>query len=214
MSRVSIVDYGAGNLLSVGRAFEKCGSEVSLVTTAADVLAADILVLPGVGAFRDGMQGLAKAGLDEAIVRYADTGRPFLGICLGMQMLATDSEEFGIHKGLGLIPGHVKAIAPCDDTGQPHKVPYVGWADLEPAGRSGFAHSPLTGMAAGQSVYLVHSYHCMPNNPAHLLAVYRYGGVPTAAAVWKDNIVGCQFHPEKSGTVGLSVIKGFLAGWS
>jgi imidazole glycerol-phosphate synthase subunit HisH len=209
---VSVIDYGAGNLLSVGRAFERCGGNVAFVTTAEQVAVADYLVLPGVGAFRDGIRGLAANCLDEAIKRHAASGKPLLGICLGMQMLSTASVEFGTHAGLGLVPGQVLPIAAKDVQGDPHKVPYVGWADLEPVGRSDFQGTPLAGVRAGEAVYLVHSYHCIPDNAAHILAVYDYGGIKNTAAIHRDNVIGYQFHPEKSGAVGLAIIDEFLKG--
>jgi imidazole glycerol-phosphate synthase subunit HisH len=207
---VSVIDYGAGNLLSVARAFERCGGNVTFVTHADQVAGADFLVLPGVGAFRDGMQGLVENGLDQAVKQHAKSGKPLLGICLGMQMLASSSIEFGTYLGLDLIPGQVMPIAAHDAEGNPHKVPYVGWADLEPAGRGSFANTPLAGANAGDAVYLVHSYHCVPENLADLLAVYDYGGRKTTAAICRDNVIGYQFHPEKSGAVGLDIIKAFL----
>lgn len=207
---VVIVDYGAGNLLSVRRALEKGGAQVSLGTRYGDVADADFVVLPGVGAFRDGMAGLKQNGLDDGIRRFADTGRPLLGICLGMQMLASDSEEFGQHEGLGLVPGHVRAIPAQGADGTLHKIPFTGWARLDETRPGSFAGSALQAVPPQAQVYLVHSYHMLPDDPHHGCAVYDYDGVKVTAAVRRDNVMGCQFHPEKSGPVGLGVLADFL----
>ena len=207
---VSVIDYGAGNLLSVGRAFEHCGADVSFVTDASQISHADYLVLPGVGAFCDGMRGLKAAGMDSAVRDHAKSGKPLLGICLGMQMLASESLEFGSHEGLDLVQGRVIAVPTKDVNGNSHKVPFVGWADLEPRGRADFGGTPLCGARPGDAVYLVHSYHCVLEDPNYILAVYDYGGQKITAAIGKDNVTGCQFHPEKSGEVGLRIITDFL----
>jgi glutamine amidotransferase len=211
MSRsVVIVDYGAGNLLSVRRALEKGGAHVSLGTRYADVAEADYVVLPGVGAFRDGMAGLKQHGLDDGVRRFAETGRPLLGICLGMQMLASDSDEFGLHEGLGLIPGTVRAIPAAGADGALHKIPFTGWARLDESRPGSFAGTALQRLPERAQVYLVHSYQMLPDDPQHVCAVYDYDGVKVTAAVRRDNVLGCQFHPEKSGPVGLGVLADFL----
>lgn len=207
--RVHIVDYGAGNLFSVARAIEKAGGVPVLTEDLAEIAAAERLVLPGVGAFRDGMSGLTRNGLGDAIQTFAATGRPLLGICLGMQMLADRSHEFGTHDGLGLIPGNVVAIPRTGRDGRPHKVPFIGWAALEPTRVEALNASVLAG-SADCSVYLVHSYHVEPQDPADILAVYRYDDVPVTAAIQRDNVLGCQFHPEKSGPIGLAMISRFI----
>lgn len=210
MTRAVIVDYGIGNILSVRRALEHCGAEVKLATKPSEILDADHLVLPGVGAFRDGMAGLKKNGLDEAVLRYVETGRPMLGICLGMQMLATQSYEFGTHEGLDLIPGDVVAIPKFTQSGQSHKIPYIGWASLDEVEQGSFRDTPLQSIAPGEHVYMVHSFHVEPTNPADKIACYNYDGVEVTAAVRHGAIFGCQFHPEKSGPVGLRIIAAFL----
>jgi len=207
--RIHVVDYGIGNLFSVARAIEKAGGSVVLTEDHAEIAAADRLLLPGVGAFRDGMDGLSRNGLDDAVRTFAATGRPLLGICLGMQMLATESHEFGVHGGLGLVPGRVVAIPREGAGGTLHKVPFIGWAALEPVRDAGFAGTPLNGVA-GDSIYLVHSYHVEPADTADLLAVYRYDDVAITAAIQHDNVFGCQFHPEKSGPAGLAIVRRFL----
>jgi glutamine amidotransferase len=207
---VHVVDYGVGNLYSVARAVETCGAEARVTASAAEIAAADRLILPGVGAFKNGMDGLGEAGLDDAVREFASKGRPLLGICLGMQMLASTSYEFGEHRGLGLIPGEVRIIPPNGADGVRHKIPFIGWVGLHATRPSGFDRTPLAGLDRTDSVYLVHSFHFEPVDRADRLAVYDYDGIPITAAVTCDNILGCQFHPEKSGSAGLKIIRSFL----
>lgn len=210
MPTVTIVDYGSGNLLSVQRAFEFCGATVDIAEDADAIVRAERLVLPGVGAFADGMQGLRDRGLVAPIQQYAGSGRPLLGICLGMQMLASASTEFGDHAGLCLIPGRVLPVHTHAATGEPLKIPSIGWHDLHRATDNSWDSTLLQGLPDAAAVYLVHSYHVVPEEPAHLLATYMLGGLPVTAAIQSGCIVGCQFHPEKSGRVGLQILDGFL----
>lgn len=207
---VHVVDYGVGNLYSVARAVEKAGGEARLTADPREIDRAERLILPGVGAFRDGMAGLQRAGVVDAVTGFAASGRPLLGICLGMQMLATKSNEYGEHSGLGIIPGQVESIPTADPNGRRRKVPFIGWAELEPARSEAFAQTILNDVSAEDSVYLVHSYHFLPDDPRDLLATYRYDGLPITAVVARDNVIGCQFHPEKSARVGLRLIERFL----
>jgi glutamine amidotransferase len=210
-TRVTVIDYGIGNILSVCRAFEQCGAEVLLTTSPSDVDKADRLVLPGVGAFSNGMAGLSAGGFVEPIRKYSMTSRPFLGICLGMQMMLEASEEFGLHEGLGLIPGNVVAIPPVGTDGKPHKIPHIGWNTLlPPTSTTNWNGTILAGIAAGTEVYFVHSFTAVPASPVHRLADCDYDGRVISAAVKCDNLYGCQFHPEKSGEAGLRIIKNFL----
>ncbi len=211
--QVTVIDYGIGNLFSVGRALEHCGAEVTFTSDPALIARAPRLVLPGVGAFADGMKGLRERALAEPIRRYAASGRPLLGICLGMQMLATASNEFGEHEGLGLIPGRVVAVPDHTTSGMPHKIPHIGWNGLQaPAGVS-WNETLLGDTPEGTAVYLVHSYAVTPDDdPAHRLADCLYGGHRICAAIRRGNIVGCQFHPEKSGAAGLRILRRFIAG--
>lgn len=210
---VTIVDYGIGNLFSVQRAFEMCGCAVSLASDADGIDAAERLVLPGVGAFADGMRGLRERGLVEPLQRYAAADRPLLGICLGMQMLATVSEEFGEHGGLGLIPGRVVAVPKNDiEHGIRLKIPHIGWSALSPAEGVDWSETPLRTVPPSGSVYLVHSFHMRPEAPRDLLAACEYGGHRITAAVGRGRIFGFQFHPEKSGEIGLSILKAFVDG--
>lgn len=207
--RVTVVDYGMGNLLSVSRALEHCGAEVELASEPAAVADAEALVLPGVGAFADGMRGLQERGLVEPIRDYAASGRPLLAICLGMQMLMGRSTEFGVHDGLGVIDGTVEALPATSAEGRPQKVPHIGWSPLRRSNGAEWTGTPLETIEEGEPFYFVHSYAAVPERPAELLAVSEYGGRPVAAVVARDAIVGTQFHPEKSGPAGLALLRGF-----
>ena len=211
MSAVTIIDYGLSNLLSVQRAFEHFGAAVALASTPQQVEAAGALVLPGVGAFGDGMAGLARLGLVGPIRARAAAGVPLLGICLGMQMLFEESEEFGRCEGLGLIPGRVTALPAAAADGSPQRVPQVGWNALVPAvGRADFSGSLLADVPPRGEVYFVHSFEAGPADAADRLADTVYGGRRVCAAACRGSVTGCQFHPEKSGAVGLAVIRRFL----
>lgn len=210
---VTVVDYGIGNLLNVVRALEHCGSSVHVVTSGAEINALpDRLVLPGVGAFGSGMAEMRARGLDEFVRRFADTGRPLLGICVGAQMLFDVGEEFGEHDGLGLISGRVRRVAEVMPDGRSHRIPHIGWSPLVlPAARPTWSGSPLSGLGEGASVYFVHSYAPEPSQESDRLADTYYDGVRICAAVGRGNVWGCQFHPERSAEVGLDVVSAFLA---
>ena len=209
--KVTVIDYGLSNLLSVRHALEHFGAEVELTGDPAAVLAAGALVLPGVGAFRDGMQGLERLGLIGPIRQKAAAGTPLLGICLGMQMLFDQSEEFGSWQGLGLVPGKVVRIPAEAADGARQKVPHIGWEGLLPAGgRADFAGTVLSGVRPAGECYFIHSYEAKPADEADRLADAMYGGRRVCAAVQLGNVVGTQFHPEKSGPVGLAILEGYL----
>ena len=203
--KVTVIDYGLSNLLSVRHAFAHFGAETLLTSDPADVLAAEKLVLPGVGAFKDGMDGLARLGLIEPIRQKAAAGTPLLGICLGMQLLFEKSCEYGEHRGLGLIPGEVCPLA--DDLTDPAlKVPHIGWnaMDIVP----GREDDPLFKYVKnGEYVYYVHSYYAK-NCAASTLATSDYS-IPVTGAVRQGLVYGTQFHPEKSGDTGLRLLKAF-----
>jgi glutamine amidotransferase len=210
-NRIAIVDYGVGNLYSVRRAVEHCGgNDVVVSADPAVILAADRVILPGVGAFEDGMRGLRERALLEPIVALARAGKPLLGICLGMQMLATSSEEFGHHAGLDLIPGNVVPIPRQTSDGRSMKVPFIGWTPIECDNAESRLGSCLASHPTSAAVYLVHSFHVIPSSANHLLASYAFGGHRVTAAIRKDNITGLQFHPEKSGRVGLEIMRTFV----
>lgn len=207
---VTIIDYGCGNLLSVARALEAAGAKIQLSSNASEIRDSERLLLPGVGTFEEGMKGLRERGLIEPIRSYADSGRPMLGICLGMQMLASIGEEFGEHEGLGLIHGRVKELPTHDNNGIPQKIPHIGWGDISKSGQATWEGSVLQNTPVGTSVYLVHSYHFVPDDQAHQLAECCFGGHRIAAAVKHGSITGCQFHPEKSGNAGIEMLRMFL----
>lgn len=198
---VAIVDYGMGNLHSVSKAVERLGYTSLVTADAGEILAADSVILPGVGAFGDAMEHLRASGMDVVVKAAAEAGQPLLGICLGMQLLFSSSEEHGEHKGLDLLPGSVVRFAPRDG----YKVPHMGWNKL------GFLQpeSPLlTGLEEGH-VYFVHSYHVLAGSDSDLLAVTDYGH-PVTAVVGRNNVYGMQFHPEKSGELGIKLLGNFL----
>ncbi|HEY1614324.1 MAG TPA: imidazole glycerol phosphate synthase subunit HisH [Rhizomicrobium sp.] len=210
-SHLALIDYGSGNLRSAEKALLRAaadmggGPDVVVTSDAGMVAEAARIVLPGVGAFGDCMAGLAalpgmREALDEAVLAR---GVPFLGICVGMQLLATKGYEFGEHKGLGWITGEVRRLAPGDAA---LKVPHMGWNELQPVRD----HALLRDLGADPHVYFVHSFAMTLSDPVHLQATTDYGGAVTAA-IARDNIAGVQFHPEKSQRVGLKVLQNFLA---
>lgn len=207
---IAVVDYGSGNLRSVAKALEHVavplGESVAVTDDAACVRAADRVLLPGVGAFRDCKEGLARLpGMLDALSHFAlEQRKPFLGICIGMQLLATKGYEHGETEGLGWIPGHVVPLELPDGL----KIPHMGWNSLNVLSEAG-EHSMLCDVRSGDDVYFVHSYHFVPDDPASVCATVDYG-VPIVAAVAVDNIFATQFHPEKSQEVGLQLLKNFV----
>ena len=213
MSKVVVVDYGMGNVLSVCRALEQCGGAPTLTGEASAIAEAERLVLPGVGAFGDCMSALTERGLVAPLKAFVATGRPFLGICVGMQILLDYGEEFGGAAGLGLIPGRVTQIPTSMPGGGKRKIPHIGWASVTP--RAGGSWQDWGGTIfaeteAATPLYFVHSFSAAPSDTAHVLAVADYEGFAVTAAVRRDNITGTQFHPEKSGPAGLRLLRRFL----
>jgi imidazole glycerol-phosphate synthase subunit HisH len=209
--KVTVIDYGVGNLLSVRRGLEHCGATVNLTANADEILAADRVVLPGVGAFGNAMEALKNLELLPVIEELSKNGTPFLGICLGMQLMLEESEEFGITKGLGLISGRVIPVPNQTISGKMQKIPHIGWNKLEiSSSLTDWKNSLLQDVSPGESTYFVHSYMAVPNNQANRIADCLYGGREIAAVIGKDNVTGCQFHPEKSGEVGLKVLRRFI----
>lgn len=210
---VVIIDYGSGNLRSAAKAFERaaaeagCNGKIMVTSDPAGLRQASHIVLPGVGAFADCWQGLAALpdmlpALEEAVIRQA---KPFLGICVGMQLMATTGHEHGVHDGLGWIAGEVVPIDPDEAT---LKIPHMGWNEIEIDESN---HPVLADLPSGTHLYFVHGYHFTCANPENVLATVDYGG-PITAVVGRDNLVGTQFHPEKSQGAGLRLIANFL-GW-
>ncbi|SEA16192.1 imidazole glycerol phosphate synthase subunit HisH [Rubrimonas cliftonensis] len=207
-----ILDYGSGNLRSALKAFQRMAEEtgrggpVSLTADPEAMMRADRVVLPGVGAFADCARGVEAASLRAALEeKVIARGAPFLGICVGMQLLATVGREHGDWPGFGWIPGEVARLEPTQGDGPRLKVPQIGWNALSVAD-----HPLFDGIAEGDHAYFVHSYHLRAENPAHVLATADHGG-RFAAAVGRDNIAGVQFHPEKSQRTGLRLIANFLS---
>jgi glutamine amidotransferase len=202
---IAIIDYGMGNLRSVQKGFEKVGCEAVVTGDPKVVLEAERIVLPGVGAFPDCMRNLEQGGFVEPILKILSEGRPFLGICLGLQLLFTESEEFGVHKGLGVIPGRVVRFPEGMTEGEEElKVPHMGWNQLSvkrcpPA---------FDGISDGTNFYFVHSYYVQPEDSSVVATTTNYG-IEFCSSIWKDNIVATQFHPEKSQERGLSILRNF-----
>ena len=203
---ITIIDYEMGNLRSVEKAFEKLGFDARVSNNPDDLLTTDKVVLPGVGAFKDCITNLREGGFVEPLLQHVEAGKPLLGICVGMQMLFDESEEFGRHKGLGLISGKVKRFpAGMEEGGERLKVPHMGWNTIQ-IQRS----APLfKDTAEGSYVYFVHSYYCAADNPDDVAASCRYGDIVFTAAIWRDNLMATQFHPEKSQDVGLKIFENF-----
>ncbi len=199
---ISIVDYRMGNLRSVQKALQKLGADAAIVRAPEEVDRAEKLILPGVGAFADAMKHLREQELVEPIHRFVASGRPFLGICLGLQLLFERSHEDGEHQGLGVLPGRVVRFEPAD---RQLKVPHMGWNQLQPTRTD---NPLLAGLRPGAHVYFVHSYYAEPADEADVATWTDYGG-PFCSSVWRENIWATQFHPEKSQAVGLRMLRNF-----
>ncbi len=197
---IAIIDYGAGNLQSVEKAFRYIGCEVQVVTNSDELRKADAAVLPGVGAFGDSMESLRQSGLVEPVKEFVSSGKPFLGICLGLQLLFEESEESPGVPGIGILRGKIRKIPA--DTGL--KIPHIGWNSLEICKPGGI----FQGLPENPYVYFVHSYYLKAEDSEVVSAQTDYG-VKIDAAVWKDNLFAAQFHPEKSGEVGLQMLRNF-----
>lgn len=193
-----IIDYGVGNFRSVQKAFEKVGANAIISDQIDDINRADALVLPGVGAFGESIDNVRQRGLEAPILAAAQAGKPFFGICVGMQLLFERSNEMGDHQGLGLLPGRVTRFS------EDLTVPHMGWNQIETA----YNHKLMHNINHGDFAYFAHSYNCIPQDPSHILTQTEYGG-HFISAVAKDNIFGIQFHPEKSQRVGLQVLQNF-----
>jgi len=199
--KIVIIDYGMGNLRNVQKAFEKIGFEARLTRNKNEIGRASAIVLPGVGAFRDCMENLEKYGLIEIVLRSIEKGTPYLGICLGLQVLFSESEEFGSHKGLDLIRGKVVRFVPDPR----HKVPHMGWNTIEKEKES----SMLQGIESGDFFYFVHSYYVIPDETEWISSFTTYGK-PFVSSIWKENLFATQFHPEKSQQKGLRILENFV----
>ncbi|MFS1514824.1 imidazole glycerol phosphate synthase subunit HisH [Chengkuizengella sp. SCS-71B] len=195
---IAIIDYGMGNLHSVSKAVERLGYIALITSSEQEILDADGAILPGVGAFGDAMEQLKQTGLQEVLYKFVQTGKPLLGICLGMQLLFSSSEEYGEHEGLNLLPGRVTRFQ------GDYKIPHMGWNHLNVKVK----HPLFDGLEAGH-VYFVHSFHVQLDQPTDLLATTDYFQEVTAI-VGRENVYGMQFHPEKSGIIGIKLLSNFL----
>lgn len=200
MSRIVIIDYGMGNLRSVQKGFEKVGVEATLSRSKKKIDNASAIVLPGVGAFQDCMENLKKYGLIEPLLRSIEKGKPYLGICLGLQILFSESEEFGSRRGFDLMKGRVIRFHSDPD----HKVPHMGWNTIEKVKKAPM----LQGIESGDFFYFVHSYFVVPEE-REWIATYTHYGAPFVSSIWKENLFAMQFHPEKSQQKGLRILENF-----
>jgi imidazole glycerol-phosphate synthase subunit HisH len=209
VSEVVVVDYGCGNIQSLERALKKLGVSSEYTSNSEKIKKAQKIILPGVGSYATGMSKLEKIGLIEVIKDFANSGKPLLGICLGMQLLLDYSEEFGSHKGLGIIHGSVTKFKPNDGS----KVPHTGWNSIElPQGNEiDYWNDPiLNEISPGKDYYFVHSYMVKVNEALNCIAETTYGGIRFSSIIKNNNVYGCQFHPEKSGVIGSKFLENFI----
>lgn len=205
--KIAIVDYGVGNLYSLIRAFEFFGTQTTVTEDAEVLKEADAIILPGVGSFQAGMRGLKVRELIETIKEIAESGKPMLGICLGAQLMLSEGHEFGIFEGLGIIEGKVVRFPNLDNN---EKVPHVGWNTVSPFKNEGWEKTILDSFDPKSNFYFVHSYILEPESEKNIFALTEYGGHTFCSIIKKGNIYGCQFHPEKSGEIGLKLINNFI----
>ena len=206
---ITVIDYGVGNLLSVSRGLEHCGAKVNMSSDPDFILESKKVILPGVGAFPNGMRALIELGLDIVIMEVVKNEVPLLGICLGMQLLLDESEEFGLTKGLGVIPGKVVPIPNNSVDGEIQKIPHIGWNSLVNSGED-WQNTILQETREGDATYFVHSFMASPHKSENRIADVLYGGHKISAVIAKGKTTGCQFHPEKSGVVGLKILRNFV----
>ncbi|WP_438978897.1 imidazole glycerol phosphate synthase subunit HisH [Polynucleobacter sp.] len=204
-----IVDYGAGNLLNIQRAFEYLGVRAQISSDPNIIAMGEKIVLPGVGAFPAAMKHIHDLNIDSAIIEAVHKGAYLMGICLGMQMLLSNSHEMGFTSGLNLIEGSVIPIEGYEKSKFEIKIPHIGWEKLRI--KEGIKNPLLNGVMEGESAYFLHSYKAVPLNTDAISANALYSGIEIPSLLWSNNIFGCQFHPEKSGPVGLKVIKNFIS---
>ena len=205
--KISIIDYGVGNLHSLSKALKHFAEDVVLTDERETIRKSDAIILPGVGAFQSGMSGLRVRSLVETVKNFAQKDKPVLGICLGAQLMLGKGFEFGEHEGLGIMPGKVEHFP---DLSEKEKIPQIGWNGIYARKNSSWQNTILQGTPEKANVYFVHSYILVPEKEENILALSRYGGYEFCAALKNGNVYGCQFHPEKSGRIGLEIIKNFI----
>ena len=205
--QVAIIDYGLGNLFSINNACELVGLEAVITSDIETVRKADAVILPGVGAFGDAMESLRESKLADSILNFVKTGKPFLGICLGMQLMFSESEEFGTHKGLNLISGKIVKFPEKNADGEFIRVPQIQWNQIYQNTKEIWDASPLKNIEEGTYMHFVHSYYAIPEEKNAILTYSEYEGVRYASAVIIDNLVGIQYHPEKSADEGINVYR-------
>ena len=206
--KITIIDYGCGNILNLARAIKFIGYEVDITHDKNKIINSSYVILPGVGAFGNAMKQIEKYNLRNTILKYAKSNRPLLGICLGMQILLTVSYEFGVHKGLGLIEGKVIKIS--NEKNKEIKIPHMGWNEIYPNNnKKEWKNKILKNSSIGKSFYFVHSFVCITKDYDSTIAVCNYSDISIPAVVATGNVFGCQFHPEKSADNGLAVLKNF-----
>ena len=207
---IAVINYGLSNLLSIKRAVDLYTHEAEIISNPDDLQKADKIILPGVGSFQYGIQCLNRLGLGDVVINKARVGIPNLGICLGMQMLFDEGDEGGTCEGLKLIPGRVEKIPMEDIKGNRQDVPHVGWEKLAVNEKAFRTDDRLKNILDGQEFYFVHSYEAKTTHEEHYVAGINYGGRFVCGVAKKDNVIGCQFHPEKSGSAGLKLIQHFI----
>ncbi len=210
--KIVIVDFELGNLYSVQNVFHHLGIQPTLSTEKAAIKNADAIVLPGVGAFGDAINNLNRLDLIQPIQDFIASGKPFLGICLGMQLLFSQSEEFGDHKGLNIIPGSIKKFPSIDHDQQKVRVPQIAWNKISPPqwDKNKWSNSPLSTTANNEYMYFVHSYYALPEDKTNILSTTQYHHITYCSAVSKNNIFAFQFHPEKSGPKGIEIYQNWI----
>lgn len=208
--KIVIVDYQLGNLFSVQQACLYLGYDAFISSDAKSIIDADAIILPGVGAFADAMSNMQKLDLIIPVKEFITSKKPFMGICLGLQLLFSESEEFGLHKGLDVIEGVVKKFPKINTDGELLKVPQISWNTILPGNKIDWTNSPLSCCSPGDYMYFVHSFYTQPDSDKFVLSSTEYGGYNYCSAILQDNVFACQFHPEKSGLHGIKIYQNWL----
>ncbi len=209
--KIVIIDYKSGNIQSLIHALQEIGCDFLLSSKKEDILNADRVILPGVGAFGRCIEQFKNFKLDLVIKEYVASGKYVLGICVGMQILFEESNEFKRNEGLGIIKGQVKKLPVSAKNGERIKIPHTNWSPIYSPQKKKWINTPFSNIVENEYVYFVHSYHAIPSNKDEVIALTSIGGHDICAAIQKENVFGCQFHPEKSGNVGLSILRNFIA---